>query len=121
VAVQDAKWRELTNLPSVLLEQQLVVFADSRVVSEVVAETTAPRAADENPPRSRRRKLSIEKIRTALLDRARHDMQITQELIAGDLDSTARTMRKTVSGTDWEAEVRRARLAATEDDSANGN
>jgi transcriptional regulator with XRE-family HTH domain len=70
----------------------------------------------EKAPRRRQPELSIETIRAALLERARHgDERITQELIAEDVGSTPRTLRKTVSGPDWVAEVLRARRLASDE------
>jgi len=93
----------------------------ARRLAESVVETPAPRSSDEKVPRRRQPKLTIEKIRTAMLERARQDDEpITQELIADDLGSAPSTLRKIVSGPRWEAELRRARNLATDDISANG-
>jgi transcriptional regulator with XRE-family HTH domain len=86
----------------------------------------SPKAGDQNPstpdekvPRRRNPKLSIEKIREALLERAMNVGEpITQELIADDLGSTPNTLRKLVSGSGWDAEVRQARRLATDSNSA---
>jgi transcriptional regulator with XRE-family HTH domain len=89
----------------------------SASVSEPVVDA---QTSGENSPRRRKPKLSIEKIRTALLERARHDEEpITQKLIAEDLGSTPSTLRRIVSSDGWDAEVRRARGLAAEDNSAN--
>jgi transcriptional regulator with XRE-family HTH domain len=106
------------------LRQQPRVSADSLpddAVFESVFEALAPRTSDEKVPRRRKPKLSIEKIRAALLERATNDDEhITQELIADDLGSTSSTLRKLVSGPGWEAEVQRARGLAAEDKTAHG-
>jgi hypothetical protein len=91
-------------------------------VSASVVEVPGPPISDEKVPRRRQPKLSIEKIRTAPLERARHDEEhITQKLIAEDLGPTPRTLRNIVSGDGWDAEVRRARRLATDGSSATGN
>jgi transcriptional regulator with XRE-family HTH domain len=105
-------------------EQPPEVSADSLpddAVFESVFEALAPQTSDEKVPRRRNPKLSIEKIRAALLERATNDDEhITQELIADDLGSTPSTLRKLVSGPGWDAEVRRARRLAAESGSSNG-
>jgi transcriptional regulator with XRE-family HTH domain len=104
------------------LEQPPEVSADSLPDDAVsVFEALAAQTSDEKVPRRRHPKLSIEKIRAALLERATNDDEhITQELIADDLGSTPSTLRKLVSGPGWDAEVRRARSLAADAGSANG-
>jgi transcriptional regulator with XRE-family HTH domain len=90
-------------------------------MSESALEATTSQTSDEKMPRSRYPKLSIEKIRGALLERAARDEEhITQELIAEDLGSTSGRLRKILSGSGWDAEVRRARRLALEGDTAKG-
>jgi transcriptional regulator with XRE-family HTH domain len=106
------------------LEQQPEVSAESLpddAVSESVFEALAAQTSDEKVPRRRTPKVSIEKVRAALLERAINvDEHITQELIADDLGSTPNTLRKLVSVAGWDAEVRRARSLAADSTSANG-
>jgi hypothetical protein len=131
--------QELTTLPSAELDRRWDLLAWVRgfeVMQEAQATTAAPapEAYRVEPlpdsaqqtliqaPRPRRQpRLTIEKVRAVLLERARRGELITQELVAEDLQVSARTLRKTVAGPAWNAEVRRAVRQARGEHSANGS
>jgi hypothetical protein len=121
--------RQLEQLPlaaevSAQIAQLEREAATTRPPVEPPASVSAP-APSGQKPRRRRRKITIDKIRTALLDRARHPDQagISQELVARDLGVDDKTLRAALgdAGTDWETERRAALRHATDGDVADGS